>query len=85
MLILRHLQIECNPWDFPGGPVMKTLLPLQGVSSIQGRGTKIPHASPPSQVKNKIEYNPSQNSNSPFPRNEKAYSNIHMELQRVSK
>ena len=30
MLILSHLQIECNPWDLPSGSVIKTLLPLQG-------------------------------------------------------
>ena len=32
-------------WDFPGGPVVKTALPLQGgTGSISGRGTKILHA-----------------------------------------
>ena len=34
--------------DFPGGPVVKTLLSnAGGVRSIPGRGAKIPHASWP--------------------------------------
>ena len=33
------------PGDFPGGPVVKTQLPLQGgKGSIPGCGTKIPRA-----------------------------------------
>ena len=33
------------PRDFPGGPVVKNRLPMQGdVGSIPGQGTKIPHA-----------------------------------------
>ena len=32
-------------WDFLGGPMVKTLLPLQGaMGSIPGQGSKIPHA-----------------------------------------
>ena len=35
-------------WDFPGGPVVKTLPSnAGGAGSIPGRGTKIPHASQP--------------------------------------
>ena len=35
-------------WDFPGGPVVKTLPSNAGaVSSIPGRAAKIPHASQP--------------------------------------
>ena len=30
--------------NFPGGPVVKTLLPAGGVGSTPGLGTKIPHA-----------------------------------------
>ena len=38
--------------DFPGIPVVKTLLPLQGgASSIPGQGTKILHAVQHSQIK----------------------------------
>ena len=33
------------PWDIPGGPVVKTLLPSAGgAGSIPGQGTKNPHA-----------------------------------------
>ena len=32
-------------WDFPGGPVVKTLcFQCRGLGWIPGRGTKIPHA-----------------------------------------
>ena len=32
-------------WDFPGGPVVKTLLPnAQGTGLISGKGAKISHA-----------------------------------------
>ena len=40
--ILRYIR------DFPGGPVVKTLPSnAEGVGSIPGRGSKIPHASWP--------------------------------------
>ena len=38
----------CHPWDFPGGPVVKTSpSKAGGAGSIPGRGAKIPHASWP--------------------------------------
>ena len=41
------LKIE-DYWDFPGGPVVKTLLSSAGgVGSIPSQGAKIPHASQP--------------------------------------
>ena len=37
-----------HSWDFPGGPVVKTLSSnAGGAGSIPGRGAKIPHASWP--------------------------------------
>ena len=36
--------LEVSPWDFPGGPVVGTLLPMQGVPGIPGWGARIPHA-----------------------------------------
>ena len=36
------------PWDFPGGPVVKTSPSnVGGVGLIPGQGAKIPHASQP--------------------------------------
>ena len=37
---------ESRGWDFPGGPVVKTVFPLHGASmdSTPCQGTKIPHA-----------------------------------------
>ena len=56
-IITRLLQIRGNecatsfkaePWDFPGGPEVKTSPSISGgVGSIPGQGTKIPHASQP--------------------------------------
>ena len=44
---IRHFKRRINR-DFPGGPVVETLPSrAQGVSSIPGQGTKIPHASWP--------------------------------------
>ena len=37
--------LEVSPWDFPGGLVVGTLFPVQGVHGIPGWGAKIPHAS----------------------------------------
>ena len=42
-----HL-LKSTFWDFPGGPVVKTLSSNAGsAGSIPGRGAKIPHASRP--------------------------------------
>ena len=37
--------LEVSPWDFPGGLVVGTLFPVQGVHGIPGWGDRIPHAS----------------------------------------
>ena len=48
--VLRLLKLyqalkKCQAWDFPGGPVAKTLcFQCRGIGSIPGQGTKIPHA-----------------------------------------
>ena len=48
-------QEEC-PWDFPGGPVVKTLPSnAGGVGSIPGQTARIPHASQPKKPKHKTE------------------------------
>ena len=40
--------------DFPGGPVVKTLLPMKrGMGSIPGQGTKIPHTAQQKKKKQK--------------------------------
>ena len=39
------MKLKAGPSDFPGGPVVKNSLCNAGdLSSIPGRGTKIPHA-----------------------------------------
>ena len=39
------IKYKLRPWDIPGGPVVKTLLPSAGgAGSFPGRGTKNPHA-----------------------------------------
>ena len=43
-------------WDFPGGPVVKTLPSSAGVVGlIPGQGAKMPHASWPKRPKHKTE------------------------------
>ena len=43
-------------WDFPGGPVVKTLpSSAGGAGSIPGGGARIPHASWPKKPKCKTE------------------------------
>ena len=42
---LQNRVIRSGGWDFPGGPVVKTLPSTTGgAGSIPGQGTKIPHA-----------------------------------------
>ena len=41
----QHEQLNNNKKGFPGGPVVKTLLPnAQGTGLISGKGAKISHA-----------------------------------------
>ena len=49
--------LKCHTnWDFPGGPVVKTLpSSAGGVGLIPGRGTKIAHALWPKKPKHKTE------------------------------
>ena len=43
--VISKLLLEVATGDFPGGPVIETLLSqYRGTGSILGRGTKIPHA-----------------------------------------
>ena len=55
----RHLSVspvKAGGRDFPGGPVVMTLLSKAGgVGSIPGQGPKIPHASQPKKPKHKTE------------------------------
>ena len=43
----KDVQIRCNePWEFPGGPVVKTSPSnAGGVDLIPGQGTEAPHTS----------------------------------------
>ena len=42
----RLFQSDMQKWDFPGGPVVKTALPVKGVAWVRtlARGLKIPCA-----------------------------------------
>ena len=43
--LLSHMPLESDFWDFPGGPVVKTLPSnAGGVGSITGQQAKTPHA-----------------------------------------
>jgi len=45
LLLLSHMPLESDFWDFPGGPMVKTLPSnAYGVGSIPGQGTRILHA-----------------------------------------
>ena len=47
--------VQKGLWDFPGGPVVKTLrFQCRGMGSIPGQGTKIPHSVQCSQKTKKI-------------------------------
>ena len=59
---LSYLQFKRASWDFPGGTVAKTTLPVQDLDSISGQGTrshmvqlKTPHAQPRSDTAKKLD------------------------------
>ena len=42
--VIEWVSHKCWQWDFPGGPVVKTLcFQCRGLGSIPGRGTEDPH------------------------------------------
>ena len=45
LLLLSHMPLESDFWDFSGGPMVKTLPSnADGAGSIPGQGTRILHA-----------------------------------------
>ena len=53
LLILNIYKKFSKPWDFPGGPVVKTpRFQYRGMGSTPGQETKIPHATYCNQTKN---------------------------------